>query len=300
MDADTRHQLKTNELAEALSRLRDWNNPATRNWVLGVAAVVILIAAWYVWSAARTNAAELKWGQFYTLQEGVYSDDEARRAGALDDLRAFISSETGTALGGYARLQLARARYDDGLVKTDQRAAAFQEAAQLLDEILSSAPVAPLEAAAGFARASVHESQAAIDSAARDRQIEAARKLYQHLVDDPRFEGSPFVSRARQRLDTMDTLKDPVTLLPGNPPPPPVATQPTVEVQRVTAEEQQRLMEALQPAQPTTAPAPDTPPAPPPGTNETPAPSADEPDTSPPAGEPAPEPPAEPSGAPGR
>lgn len=296
MDADTRHQLKTNELADALNRLRDWNNPSTRAWVLGVVAVVLLLIAWRAWSVARTSAAEQKWQQFGDVQERLASQNETERAAALSELRTLINAESGTSLGGYARLLLARVRYGEGLEKPDQRSTAFQEAATLLDEILGGAPIPPVEAAASFARASVHESQAAIDSAARDQHLDAARKLYQHLVDDARFEGSPFVSRARQRLDSMDALKDPVTLLPGNPPPPPApatqsaTTMPAADMQPISAEEKQRLIDAIKRAQATSAPAEETPAAAPPsGTNETPAPAA----------EPTPEPPAEPSGAPG-
>ena len=84
MDADTRHQLKQNELAEALGRLRDWDNPSTRYTLMGLLVIVVLFASWKWFGYTHRRGAEQSWERLANLQTALASADElnARRGAA--------------------------------------------------------------------------------------------------------------------------------------------------------------------------------------------------------------------------
>ena len=50
MDADTRHQLKQNELAETLSKLRDFSDKRTLTWLAVIVAIALVYAGYRYWS----------------------------------------------------------------------------------------------------------------------------------------------------------------------------------------------------------------------------------------------------------
>lgn len=223
MKADERHQLKQNELAEALGKLRDWNSPSTRYTVLGVVVLLALFGGYKGWRYMQRHTLEQAWQRLTEIESAMRDPDPTKAAGALDNLRTLIRDASNPAVAATARLELARARYDEGLEKPEQRQAAFAEAADLLKQVADNRDSpAELAAAATFGLATTYESL---------RQLARAGELYDSLVKNPRFKGSPFLLLAMDRQKKLDELATPVEFTPGDPPAPPppepVATAPT-------------------------------------------------------------------------
>jgi hypothetical protein len=218
MDADTRHQLKTNELAEVLATLRDLKNPRFLYPAGAVALVAIAVLAWLSWRYSQRLTAERDWERLGRISLDLSDPDASRVAAAQSEARALLQERTAAHVRGYARLELARSLVAQGMAQPDQRAAAFDEAVRLLEQTRSD-PAAPplLNASSTFLLATTCESQ---------YQFDRAKQLYQSLADDTRSVGSPYKALAEDRLTSLDTLTKPVVFTPGEPPaPPPPATQ---------------------------------------------------------------------------
>jgi len=278
MDADTRHQLKQNELAEALSKLRDLRDPRILYAAGAVVVVLLAVLVWYGWRASQQAALERGWERLSDIAANLSGADPTAVTAAQGELRTLIQETGSPSVAGYARLALARSRYDQGMLKPDERQAAFSEAITLLEQIRADpATRTDLDAAAAFLLASTYEST---------RQFDKARQLYQTLKDDTRYAGLPYGALSADRLATLDDLTEPIAFTPGEAPPPPAPeTQaatpaPAPQFQRMTPE--QLGVVAPPPAAPVPPPAEQVPPAAEPVPPPTPA-----PDTPPPA-EPAP------------
>lgn len=286
MDAETRHSLKQNELAQAISKLRDFNlDSGTRRLLLIVLAVVLALAAWRVWRWSAESAREGGWAE---LQSAV-GNAAANIDVSLERLRTLSGSSSGA-------LKLTAQFYEAVLLcdKANKDAANFVElltrAAGELKAIVESSEATGFHvSAAAFRLASVYESL---------RNFGEARKMYQLLIDDPRCAAQGFRELARERLATLDSLVTPVTLTPGDPPPPPELSGPPEPPIPMIDVSQPR------PTQPTEAPPAGSPPGAPSGSSE-PSPPTGEPVTPPTGAEPASdlppsgEPPASQPGGPG-
>jgi hypothetical protein len=213
MDANTRRQLRTNELADALASLKDLRDPRFL-WSAGVVVVVgIAVLAWYGWRSSQQSAAARDWEHLSHLSMELTGDDASRVAAAQNELRNMLQGNMTAHAKGYAELALARSRVADGLVHPDQRPAAFEEAVDILERLRSDPGTTPmLQAAATFLLASAEESL---------QRLERAKELYESLRSDPRCAGSPYRQLAEARLKDVDTLSKPVVFTPGDPPPPP-------------------------------------------------------------------------------
>ncbi len=210
MDADTRHQLKQNELAEFLGRLRDLNDPRFRYTIAVVVVAVIAIAAWQLVKFQQRHAQEESWRRLTDLAVATGTTDPTELATATDGLRAFVQETSDPALAGYARLQLARLRYDQAFNDPQQRPAGFEEAAALLEEITGTPGMPPKVAAAAlFLLATTHESLG---------QADAAATLYERLASEEQYSGAGFAKVVDERLEDIDELRTPIVFEPGDPP----------------------------------------------------------------------------------
>ncbi|MCK4342273.1 MAG: tetratricopeptide repeat protein, partial [Phycisphaerae bacterium] len=220
MDADTRHQLKQNELAEALEKLRDLNNPTTRYTIALVLVVIVFFASWKGWSYSRQHALEQTSQRLGELETILAGSDKTKVDGAINDLRTLIQETSHPALAGFARLLLARALSDQALAQPERRQEALGEAVAVLEEIVGSDGIPPMvEAAATYALATTYESL---------REFDQAAALYDRLLTDPRFKGSPYVlgaaphfpwaadyvPGAKERLENLEDLKTPIKFEP--------------------------------------------------------------------------------------
>jgi predicted negative regulator of RcsB-dependent stress response len=220
MDADVRHQLKTNELALALARLRELRDPKSLLTLAALLVVVAAVVGWFVWKYSREHSLEQGWARLAKISSSLLTDDPVAVIGAQSDLRAMIQQTSDPRLVGYARLRLARSRIDQAFNQPTQRQEALEEAADLLRQVLSDPQTPPLlHAPASFLLATAYESL---------RQMDKAREQYEALTTEERYAGSPYRGLAAARLDSMAALETPVVFEPGNPPAPTQpATSPT-------------------------------------------------------------------------
>jgi len=229
MDADTRHQLKQNELAEALGKLRDLKQPRYLYPLIGLLVIAIVAIAWLGYTYSQHRAAEQNWQRLLDLTTATVLDDETEAAGAREQLRTLIQETKDPGLGGYARLQLARAQIDQAINHPEQRQEALGEAKQLLTAVIDNPKTsAMLRASVLFALANTHESL---------REFDAAAKCYESLANKDNYTGSPYVTLASQRLEDFERLTKRVAFEPGDPPAPePVApsSQPAGTLEKVT------------------------------------------------------------------
>lgn len=275
MDADKRHQLKQNELAEALARLRNFNDPRFIYGIVALVAIGLGVLAWYGWQYSRRHALEQGWQRLSLASAGLASNDTNRVTAAQEDLRSMIADTKHAGLAGYARLELAASRIAQAFRQPAQRPAAFEDAASLLEQIRAT-PESPrtLQAAATFALASTYESL---------RRFDKAKELYKILTDEPQYQAFAYKTLAEDRLSSLDTLLKPVTFEPGTPPQPttqatnaPIrlepTSQPTLQVPIQLTPTDSPLETAAPPAPTTPAEQPpeQPPPAPEPGNNPTP------------------------------
>ena len=273
MDARTRHELKQNELAEVLGRLRDLNDPRFRQALVVVGAVVVVVLGFFAWKYSRTAAQEKNWETLQELISAAESADSAGLEQTRTALRDLIAKGGDPVVLGYARLQLASLRIGDALGQPDQRPAGFEEAVKLLTEVRSGVDTPPaLGAAASFALAGAYESLG---------QFDKARELYGAVSNESKYEGMVFKTMAADRLASLDDMKGGVTFAPGGPPatveppsepggapaisglPPGATMQPSGPPAGMSPEALKRMMEQRQ-APPAPAGAPPAPVTPPP------------------------------------
>ncbi|MEW6249612.1 MAG: hypothetical protein AB1716_03115 [Planctomycetota bacterium] len=267
MDADTRHQLKQNELAEMLLQVRHkLDDPRARYALLAAGALLVLALVGYLWHRSRQSAAAERSQQLSSIvnEQLRFITPEGLPA-AQQQLRNLLTEITEPELAGYTRLQLARTYIEQGLRDPNARPQAFEDAARLLEEVNANPQSTPmLKASASFALASTYESLG---------QPDKAQELYTRLAD-PAYAGSPYQQLAAERLSTIDRAALRVTFLPGSAPPetqpaPPAPTTFPAEGAAASAPAtlpaatpEQAAPAALPTTAPATAPAPQ-PPAPP-------------------------------------
>jgi predicted negative regulator of RcsB-dependent stress response len=292
MDADTRHQLKQNELAEALSKLGDLRDPKFLYTLIAVAVIGVGVLAWYGWRYTQRQALEQGWEQLGKVSASLSADDPAAVATAQTDLRTMIKESSSRKVVSYARLELARSLVEAGLLRPAERPTSFEEAVTVLTELRSD-PEAPelISAPATFLLATAYESL---------RQFDKAKELYQSLSTEARYNGSPFQALAVERRADIDTLTARVAFTPGSPPAPTPPGAPTTAGAPMMIPGLKKIDPPITPsgapvpqrapvAQPTDAPPVETPPSPPPTPSPAEPPPA-EPEHAPASPEPAPSP----------
>lgn len=221
MDAERRHELKQNELAEALTRVRTYaNDPQAWYWIGGIALIVIVFLGYRVWTGIQARQRAAGWQELQQV-EPLRTDNPAA---AVDELRRLVR-EADASLAAMARLELAAALRQQAEENAEKWDASNAEAVEVLQPVVNDSGVAPpIAAAALYSLGTSYENL---------RRFEQARAVYQRLTGEPAFEGSPFVPRAADRLETMDEVSVQVPFEPGVPPAPetpPVETQPTESI----------------------------------------------------------------------
>jgi len=211
MDADTRHQLKQNELAEALGRLRSLGD---RNFWLWLVIIILIFGGWgsyRLWRSQKEALLATTWSQLLEVNTLGSADPTA----AIDQLQLLSADSTDAKLTAAARVRLGGALLSKAVEDADQRDALLSRAEQtFLQVVQSPESPKPLAAAATFALGSVYESQHRLDD---------AQRVYRELIDDERFADLPYGELAQERLDSFDELREKVVFTPGDPP---SATQP--------------------------------------------------------------------------
>lgn len=210
MDADTRHQLKQNELAEALEKVKHLDR-TTILLIIGAVALLIVFGGVRLmqWQTAESN--KQAWSEFFWLDAQASGD----RAALLAELRP-IAAE-GDARGGAAALRIASLLLGEAMEDPETGAAKAAEAAAALEPVVGTTQPAEILAPAHFLLAQANEWQ---------EQWDRARQHYQAL-EDPRFAGSPLQQLAVDRLAGLEELATiELTFTPGTPEPITSTTQP--------------------------------------------------------------------------
>lgn len=206
MDAQTRHAMKQNELAEAISSLGDsLKSGSFQRWsvlvLLGLAALV----AWRVWSWTSARAKDQAWADLMATLRSTSEPDRLIQA-----LREHVDTNGDPQQAAAARLILANLLMERGLeepARTQERTA---EAANVL------APVAmDSKLAAQFVAPAMYRLASASETLGK---FEDARRYYQQLVDDQRFDGSPYRKQAADRMKDLDSVAKIGDFLAGMPP----------------------------------------------------------------------------------
>ena len=242
MDAQTRHNLKQNELAEALFSLRDaWKNPRARQWTLLILLAVLVFVAVRVWRWSSRNAVHGGWAQLNSVL------GEAKEpAEAIAGLKGMIDRGATPPQLATARLLLAHMLLEEGAKDVAKLKPNAEEAVDVLKLVTTADVPAQYVSTASFKLATAYETLGRFDD---------ARAAYEHLSSEPQFAGTGYVDLAKRRFETMDAVASVPQFLSGSPPPP--ASAPTMtEVQPSVAPEIQ-ISPGAAPAPPD---APSTPP----------------------------------------
>ena len=220
MDADKRHYLKQNELAEALTKLRNLSSHReVLYWLVAVAVVLLAVVGYRGWGSLQASLAAKSWHEFSQVSQKVQS----KTVGALDEMRGIISNASNPTLAASARIQLAAALRESATQTGTIDQAALQESIEVLKPLLNEPGLSPtLAGAAALSLASSYETL---------RQFDEAEHVYNIILSNQqRFAGTNYVNVAAERLETLPELRKPVEFAAGLPPPP--TGMPTVTVQQ--------------------------------------------------------------------
>jgi len=211
MDADTRHSLKQNELAEALSRI-DFHDKRLLTWLGVILLVAVVYSGVKLWGWQSRRAADADWDALADIAPAAVNLGDA----PLDQLRRLADASSGPTVEAISRLRLVR-----GLWARAHGAPGewTNEAMRELEAVRNAGDVpAALRATALYMIGKVHETR---------REFDAAAKCYQELQTSAEFAGSPFVELADMRAENLARLREPVPfqagiaplVLPEAPPP---------------------------------------------------------------------------------
>lgn len=238
MDAETRHELKTNRLYDWLLKSKEWLDKWLNLILILVTVIFLSLAGWRWWSARQESALDAAWGVLNSARvENTSAGDQP-----LEELRQLIRENHDPALTAIARIELA-----DGLLfrvtDEDSGAAKLSEAAEQLDAVVDSGVSPIIRAAALHRLAAVQESQ---------NKFDAAKATYEKLKQTE-FANSPFQESAQDRLNALAELPKSFDFLPGSAP----VEAPRIQTPASTSAPASgpASSPAVAPAQPTTVPA---------------------------------------------
>lgn len=212
MDAEHRQELKTNELAENLVKLKALADKYL-NTVLTVVAIVAAVFAAYRWWSWRHETAVA--GAWAEVAKANVLDPTAGDA-AMDKLRSVIADAPEPTVAAMARLRLATGLIDRASEPGNEGRLA--DAIQALEAVVNSSEADSLKGAALLKLATAYESK---------RDFAAARSAYQKMIDTPAYADLPYKKMAEERLKTLDEIAAKVDFTPGARPVPPPASAPT-------------------------------------------------------------------------
>lgn len=274
MDAETRHALKQNELAEALEHVSDWSSkPAFRNTILVVALALAAFVAYRFWSSSSRSAANAAWAEVYAAQRSAGESPET----ALASLKETIQSTADADLAAAARLISANILMNNALDAPALIETNGPQIPELLQPVVSNTSLAPqYRAPAQFLIARAQESL---------NQLDEARKTYTAIAENAAYAGMPYPKLAKDRLNLLEGLTQLPVLTPGSPP---TASAPSAPPVPRPGWEPMGAEDIAPPTAPPVGPTSSPPSPPPPAAAETPsdAPARDAPAADEPAAEP--------------
>jgi predicted negative regulator of RcsB-dependent stress response len=214
MDAEHRHELKANELAEGLKNLPQWIKD-NANTIIGI---VLIAAALITWPMFKKMANKKELAEATTITNSIQmmdqdivavlqapADDMLAKSEALDTLLVNADTLLGQAsetdngnLSALARIKAAQAiRTELHLrqeVDAEMLERQIQKAQEAYQQALKSADTPSITAMAEFGLALCSEELGQIDQAA---------ELYQTIANNESYKATVFPTQAQKRLDTL-------------------------------------------------------------------------------------------------
>ncbi len=194
MKRERRHELQDNLLARWLADVIEKAAPYARAFSLAVVLVVLIIAAWYVFSNRSRASREAAWGALY----------QAMQKGTAADLEAVAEQYAGSEAALWAQVAAADIHLEIGCAQLfSNKADAVQELQKAIDGYLAvrdkvRRPELKERMLWGLARA--YESLAG--SRQGQGELDRAVKLYRELAES--FPEGRFATLARRRADELE------------------------------------------------------------------------------------------------
>jgi len=221
MKAERRHELKENELAQALGDLATYvRTHGTRLVLIVGGAVAALLVGWY-YVSSRSEAASRDWQRYTEL---LSTQDQLGLEGTVGEFREIGDNASKDALAMHA---LARAGHNALTLALQAPTASdaqryTREAEEAFNELLRrfrGKPIARGVALSGLALAA--ENRFIVDGDASQKEV--ARRHLESIKNDPELNATPMQSQAISRLNILDDIFKPVTFDPPRLPPKPAA-----------------------------------------------------------------------------
>lgn len=224
MDAEHRHDLQKNELAEALQKLRRLDDPKTWYAIAIVAGVLLIYSGYKFWRHSAEQATEARWARLGAVPFG----DEKSLDTSIAELRLLVNEAPEPGLKAIAQVRLAAALAEQQAQAPVGSAAGGEDPVQLLKDVAgnTSLPVT-IQAAALYKLAAVYEARG--DAA-------GAKEAYGRLSSEDRYKGTPFASFATFMSRDVEKQIAPVQFVPGFAPAPPSASAPATQSAPSSAE----------------------------------------------------------------
>ena len=224
MKSDHRHELKTNELADWLSRLPDWTMENIVTIVI-VAALIVAAAAFYGWRLYSRNFVQTREQTEFTnllnqissgkmqILQGQQSQGRdwsfvlLQPANSLQSFAKKINHKRMAALALIKRAEALRAELHYGNVDEQYLINQTNLAKASYAEALDKCPTDPsLSASAKFGLGLCEEELG---------NFEQARQIYQDITGNPDFESTLATIQAKRRLDTMSDYQQKIVFMPA-------------------------------------------------------------------------------------
>ncbi|MBN1345754.1 MAG: hypothetical protein JXQ73_23880 [Phycisphaerae bacterium] len=221
MKASRRQQLRTNELAQNLTQLVEFLKANTGSVLAGAAAVVVLVALGIYWYSANVSRKQQGWTQYYATQ---MSRTPEERLAALQQLASDYKDPVLASMAllslGDGSLQQAKAP----MRGPEDRQRLASQAIGAFNEIINNYPEQTLAVAgARFKLAGLAED---------GHDWQEARRQYQAIISDKRFERLPQRQEAVEAEKRLEDLSQNVVFAPATTTGPTsrkVATPPTAK-----------------------------------------------------------------------
>ena len=237
MKAKRRQELKTNELAQTLTQAREFMEKYG-NYVIGgvvVVAVILSASVWY--RRSLTDAHRRQWADYYALRQAdaqfITTPEGANFEALLTRHKDLASSTSDSAvrlrtLEGLGTFCWSYAVLSDPAPDAEEGSRALDEATNTYELIVRD--FSDDEQAAGnalLALAAIAEERGEFDQAAT---------YYGRIDAEEKFADSVFFALARDRLNSMDALRETIVFAPAPPPPEETADTPDAELPAGTVE----------------------------------------------------------------
>lgn len=238
MKAEHRHELKTNELAEWLSKLPSWTQQNLRT-IIYTAVVVVIVIGYTIWYRYQTTVVvsreqanmtamlmQLPQLESYVAQtQAQGADNSYMLMQPVSGLEQIVSSTKNDSIAALALIKQGdvlrtELLFRPGTVNRQDLQNQIERAkgyyTKALESHLSKSPNRSLEALANLGLGLCEEELG---------NYSQAHEIYSKLANSEVFEGTTAATAAKERLDLMGSFNKKVVLMPTPPPVNPAATQ---------------------------------------------------------------------------